>query len=217
MKTTSSITSLAFSLVGLLMVGSTADAQSIHHLNEMTSLAHQQARAVWADTSGIYHHAPDLRSLRTDALRMALVARRLSTTTHIAAGRRVPLRGHAAHYELERIKRDVSLLDRLMHQMQDEITEKLLRLEMQSSARPVPRPTGTHFQTGYGYRPYTSVGNNSFSFAPGCSLAPRYGNHYTFGAGSPTRMLRRMEADLAELEATVHHLIADTSATCFRA
>ncbi len=198
MKTT---TTMAVAFVGLLIVGSTAQAQSLPHIDDLANIAERQTRVVALQSFQIRSMPLEARQLRENAISMYRLAQHIHDVGHTAADAHRPLRARAA---LAHINRDVEQLDRLMHATQDLVAEMQANLTLR---RDVP-VRGAH------HAPAINLGRHfSISLGSGC-----YQGHGGYGQAHVDRrdllQLSRIQRSLGELERTVHHLVEDTEATC---
>ena len=210
--TSTKITSLAFALTGLLSFGGIAQAQSLHHIDSLAVTAERQARRVLFQTYGLSHIGP-AATLKHDAARLVRLASHIHQVAHVDQ-----YHGYGHYWSradrLAHINGDVRELDRLMHHMQDTVR----RLKVQCANR-VPRhtihsPHNVHVSVGRHFS--LNVGTNGYRYGhPGHGQFIHPGFHGGYGSRTLVT-LRQIEAGLASLEITVHHLLHDTGIRCSR-
>ncbi len=208
MKTNTIAAILTVAFVGLPTFGSAAQAQSLRHIDELAAAAQWQARRVLFDTYHLPGYGPRVQELKNDALQMARLARHIHVLAHTNVGHRYG-HNHGRRLFSNRmihIKRDVEQLDQLMHHMQDSVAE----MKAKTIAR--RRTAGAFNSPNIGF----NVGRR-FSVNFGGSFHRGFGSYgHRGGYSTVLPILNRMQSNLARLEATVHHLIDDTQAVCYR-
>ena len=197
---TSRITCLA--IATLLTFGSFARAHSPRHLDELAVTAERQSRQVLYQTYRLHAYGPAAQTLKNNAFQMIRLAKHVHDVAHVdphAFHGRHPRPGDRIERQAH-LNRDVAELDRVMHEMEN------LVIRMKSVTR---RPSYDHHPPGHigislGRKFALSINTGGAS----------YGQH-GHGFRAPTA-LDRIEASLAELSVTVHHLLDDTDVACCR-